>query len=225
MIIIPLIAIGLIVTLILLYKDKTREELELKYAPEPSKFIFINGTRVHYRDEGEGPVIVLLHGVLSSLHTWDGWLKELAGRYRIVRLDLPGWGLTGKAGFPYNMPVYIDFLNEFFNKIGLVKIYLVGSSFGGLISWNYAIKYPDKVNKLILLDSTGYPIKKPLAIKVLIMPLLSFFQSGLLRNILFQQISGVLMAIRKRSLVIHWTGTMSLCSILKIVTNSAKFWI
>ena len=59
--------------------------------------MLIEGMRVHYRDEGTGPPLVLIHGTSSSLHTWDGWVTRLAAHRRVVRLDLPGFGLTGPA--------------------------------------------------------------------------------------------------------------------------------
>ena len=53
--------------------------------------------RVHYHDEGAGPPLVLIHGTASSLHTWEGWASRLSSHRRVVRLDLPGFGLTGAA--------------------------------------------------------------------------------------------------------------------------------
>ena len=70
-------------------------ELKIKYTNQFSKFIQIDGMDVHYRDEGIGQVIVLLHGTGASLHTWDKWTKELKKKYRVIRLDLPAYGLTG----------------------------------------------------------------------------------------------------------------------------------
>ncbi|OHD64358.1 MAG: hypothetical protein A2176_01710 [Spirochaetes bacterium RBG_13_51_14] len=152
-----------------------REELEKKYAPLPSKFVEIDGTRVHYRDEGRGPALVLLHGVFSSLHTWDGWIKQLSGKYRFIRLDLPGWGLTGKADFEYNMEQYMNFLRDFFMRLGLKEVYLAGNSFGGQLAWNYAVRHPGQVRKLILIDALGYPLKDPIAIKLYTTPVIGYF--------------------------------------------------
>ena len=73
------------------------EKLKLKYADAESEIIEIDEMKIHYKDEGQGPVLILLHGVCASLHTWDGWTQRLKDRYRIIRLDIPGFGLTGPA--------------------------------------------------------------------------------------------------------------------------------
>ncbi len=75
--------------------SRSMDELTQHYTNQQSRFVNIDGLNIHYRDEGQGPVLVLLHGVASSLHTWDGWVEQLQPHYRIIRLDLPGHGLTG----------------------------------------------------------------------------------------------------------------------------------
>ncbi len=77
--------------------DIPLSELTPRYASAASQFVPIDGVTVHYRDEGAGPPLVLIHGALASLHTWDGWVSRLASHRRLVRLDLPGYGLTGAA--------------------------------------------------------------------------------------------------------------------------------
>ena len=76
--------------------DKSFEEIAPKYATSPSSFIEVKGIKIHYRDQGQGYPIVLIHGTGASLHTWDAWTEELIKNYRVIRLDLPAYGLTGK---------------------------------------------------------------------------------------------------------------------------------
>jgi hypothetical protein len=71
------------------------DKLKMKYADVESKIIQIDDMNIHYKDEGQGPVLILVHGVCASLHTWDGWAGRLKDHYRIIRMDLPGFGLTG----------------------------------------------------------------------------------------------------------------------------------
>ena len=81
--------------------DRSVEELRERWAPPPSQFIEVGGQLVHLRDEGprqDTTPIVLLHGTSASLHTWDGWVAELSQTRRVIRFDLPGFGLTGPAG-------------------------------------------------------------------------------------------------------------------------------
>lgn len=144
------------------YFDISVEELKKDYANNQSKFIEIDGMQVHYRDEGKGQPIVLIHGTASSLHTWDDWTSELKKEYRVIRMDLPAFGLTGpnQTG-DYTIPSYTDFLSKFVQKIEIDSFHLAGSSLGGNIAWNFTAKNPNKVNKLILVDASGLPTGKP----------------------------------------------------------------
>jgi len=116
----------------------------------------MNQMMVHYRDEGEGEVIILIHGTFASLHTFDGWTKRLKKGYRVVRLDLPGFGLTGptKNG-KYTMSTYMRFLKKFQDNLGIKKCHYAGSSLGGWLAWEYALMYPKRVDKLILIAAAG----------------------------------------------------------------------
>ena len=144
------------------YADVSVEDLKIAYANEHSKFIEINGMQVHYRDEGKGFPIVLVHGTASSLHTWNDWTTALSKNYRVIRMDLPAFGLTGpNKDANYSIEAYTKFLQQFLSKIKLDKFYLAGNSLGGNIAWNYAAEYPEQVEKLILLDASGLPTNKP----------------------------------------------------------------
>ena len=155
-----------ILLLVLIYKvsyaDISLEELKKEYANEQSEFVEINGMQVHYRDEGNGFPIVLMHGTAASLHTYDAWTKQLSKEYRVIRLDLPAFGLTGpNKNADYSIGSYTKFLSQFLEKIKVDKFYLVGNSLGGNIAWNYAAEYPEKVLKLILIDASGLPTFTP----------------------------------------------------------------
>jgi pimeloyl-ACP methyl ester carboxylesterase len=140
--------------------DLPVEKLKAKYANEHSKFVSIDGLSVHYRDEGEGFPLVLLHGAPSSLHTWDGLAKELSRHYRVIRLDLPGYGLTGpNAAGDYSLGWYMRFLDSFLNALHVDSCYLAGNSFGGRLASEFAYEKKDRVKKLILIAASGYPHK------------------------------------------------------------------
>jgi len=141
-------------------KDKPIEELKAKYAKYPSRFIRIDGMDVHYRMEGRGKDLLLIHGMAASLHTWDGWTKELKNHFRVIRLDMPGFGLTGpNPTRDYSLQKDTEFLRHFVQKLGLKKIHIAGNSLGGGIAWQYTLLYPESVDKLILVDSIGFPIE------------------------------------------------------------------
>ena len=143
--------------------DRPVDTLKARWAPAPSQFITVQGMSVHLRDEGpkdDPEPIVLLHGTSASLHTWDGWVDALKGQRRVIRLDLPGFGLTGPApDGDYHLTRYTGFMKDVFDQLGLKQVVLAGNSFGGTVSWMTAQAYPDRVSKLVLVDAGGYPYK------------------------------------------------------------------
>jgi pimeloyl-ACP methyl ester carboxylesterase len=161
--------------------DRPVATLEARWAQPPSRFIDIAGMRVHVRDEGvsDDPVpIVLLHGTSASLHTWDGWVAALAGERRVVRFDLPGFGLTGPApDGDYRVERYVAFVTAMLDALGIEQCVLAGNSFGGGVAWEVALALPPgRVQKLVLVDASGYPLDSqsvPLAFRIARVPLLS----------------------------------------------------
>lgn len=149
------------------------EKLSEKYIKNESNFINIHGTKIHYCDQGKGPVLILLHGILSSLDTWDAWTAILSPHYRIIRMDLPGFGLTRrlKAG-AFSRDTFVDVFNQFVHALGLDRFDIAGNSVGGYLAWNYAMQYPEKVNKLVLIDAVGYPQALPQIMKFINTPLI-----------------------------------------------------
>ena len=143
--------------------DRPVESLKARWAPEPSRFIEVQGMQVHVRDEGphdDAEPIVLLHGTSASLHTWDGWVDALKGQRRVIRLDLPGFGLTGPSpDHDYRLDRYTGFMAAVFDALRLPKVVLVGNSFGGTVAWMTAQAHPDRVSRLVLVDAGGYPYK------------------------------------------------------------------
>lgn len=134
------------------------DELKKKYANAHSQFLEMDGINVHYRIEGEGKPIVLIHGTGSCLQTWDGWTDTLSAHgFKVVRLDMPAFGLTGpRKDNDYTVKKYVEFLDEFLTKLQIDSFALAGNSLGGEIAWCYAAAHPEKVNKLILVDPAGF---------------------------------------------------------------------
>jgi pimeloyl-ACP methyl ester carboxylesterase len=151
-------AIGLILSWA---PDVPLAELKARWAPPPSRFIEANGQQVHLRDEGphdDPEPIVLLHGTSSSLYTWDGWTRALRDTRRVIRFDLPGFGLTGPdRQDDYSIATYVLFVRAMMDKLGVQRFVIGGNSLGGQIAWSTAIAMPDRVTRLILVDAAGYP--------------------------------------------------------------------
>ena len=140
------------------HPDLPRDALRAKYANAESRFLSVDGMSVHYRNEGDGPVLLLLHSAGSSLHSWDGWVEALRHDFRTIRLDLPGFGLTGPhPEGDYRIERYVDFLRAFTAELDLSAYYVAGHGLGGQLAWNYALRHPQAVTKLVLLSASGYP--------------------------------------------------------------------
>lgn len=141
--------------------DRPLDELKARWAQPPSRFVPVLGMQVHLRDEGppDDPLpIVLLHGVGDSLHSWSGWTGALRGERRVIRLDLPGFGLTGPApDDDYSIAAYVNFVGAALDALGTKRVALVGHALGGEIAWATALAQPQRVQKLILVNATGYP--------------------------------------------------------------------
>lgn len=162
------------------HSDKTVTELTPQYAPAPSAFIPVDSLNVHYRDEGNPAdtlPVVLIHGTSSSLHTFNAWTEALKGQHRVVRLDLPGFGLTGPfVGHDYSIEHYVSFVRDFLAARGIKKCVLAGNSLGGQIAYRFTIQYPNLVDKLILIDAAGYPLVSqqiPIGFRIARIPVLN----------------------------------------------------
>jgi pimeloyl-ACP methyl ester carboxylesterase len=141
--------------------DVPVEELKARWARPPSRFTEVNGLQVHIRDEGphDDPApIVLLHGTSASLHTWDGWAQALREKRRVIRFDLPGFGLTGpNPESDYSTDSYVRFVRAVADKLGVQRFVIAGNSIGGQVAWSTAAALPERVAGLILVDASGYP--------------------------------------------------------------------
>lgn len=154
----------LIVAVIIMFshRDIPLDDLKIKYANSNSSFVAVNKIDVHFRDEGvqtDTIPIVLIHGTGASLHTFNAWSDRLKKSHRVIRMDLPAYGLTGP--FPdknYTMANYTAFLKDFLIALNIKQCVLAGNSLGGAIAWNFTLEQPSTVTKLILIDASGYPI-------------------------------------------------------------------
>lgn len=150
------------VALLLLQKDAIpMETLRSKYTNEHSGFIELEGMNVHYRIEGEGQPLVLIHGTGALLQTWDPWTDSLKKYYKVIRMDIPAFGLTGpNPTGDYSSEYYVHFIDTFTKAIGVDSFILGGNSLGGEIAWKYALAHPKRVSHLLLLAPGGSPVQE-----------------------------------------------------------------
>ena len=157
--------------------DRTVTELAPRWAQAPSRFIAVDGMQVHFRDEGprdDAVPIILLHGTSASLHTWDGWASALKDKRRVIRLDLPGFGLTGPhVENDYSIDAYVRLVKNLADNLGVKSFVLAGNSLGGQIAWATAVALPLRVQRLILVDAAGYPMAPqsiPIGFRIALVP-------------------------------------------------------
>ena len=149
-----LAVVGLAVAL-WMYRDIPRETLEAKYANRESRFMNIDGARIHYRDEGprDGPAVVLIHANFASLLGWEPWVEALKDKYRVVRFDMTSHGLTGPDPTDdYSLERTLELTERFIDGVGLERFTIGGTSLGGTVSVLYASAHPDRVDNIILLS-------------------------------------------------------------------------
>ena len=133
--------------------------LRQRYGGPPSQFITIDGTELHVRDEGTGPVVVLLHGSIVSLREWDPVVDRLKSRYRLVRFDWPPYGLSQPdPRNEYSTARDVALLQGLVEHLNLAPFTLVATSNGGNIALEYAARHPDRVKALAL---SVLPIERP----------------------------------------------------------------
>lgn len=160
--------------------DIPYHSLESAYTNGASEFTTLkDGLKVHYRDEGliEGPTIVLVHGFSASLHTWEGWVRDLKQDHRVISLDLPAHGLTrAPEDYPMDIDQFVQVVDELTDILAAEKFTLAGSSMGGATAWAFAEDHPEKLEGLVLVGASGWPKseadlnKQPFVFKLLANP-------------------------------------------------------
>lgn len=151
-------------------------ELRARYEGPKSSYIDVDGTQVHCQVDGQGPPLILLHGVLAQLQTWDAWTEQLKAHFTVYRMDLPGFGLTGPMASGNYSPEYaLKFFEMARVALGLERASIAGSSLGGFLGWFYAARYPELVDKLIVIDPLSYGQKAPAVMRFASSPVIRSF--------------------------------------------------
>jgi pimeloyl-ACP methyl ester carboxylesterase len=139
--------------------DVPRASLQARYMDSPADLRSVGPWQLHVRQSGppDAPAVVLLHGFGSSLHTWDAWAQGLARTHRVVRVDLPGSGLSPPdPAQDYRDERSLDMLLALMDSLGLQRSSWVGHSMGGRIAWTLAARFPERVDKLVLVAPDGF---------------------------------------------------------------------
>src|SRR5687767_14521146 len=166
-------AIGAAVAIKLLTRAKTvswEDVSDLIPHAENSHFVNVDGARVHFQEfsDASRPTIILIHGYTASLYVWKTTAPMLADAgFHVVALDLLGFGYSDKPSwFDYKITSQARMVSRFMNRLGIGRATVVGSSYGGAVALTLALDYPERVEKLVLVDAvindeaTNHPIMR-----------------------------------------------------------------
>jgi pimeloyl-ACP methyl ester carboxylesterase len=139
--------------------DRMRAELDAKYSSSSTRYLMVGGTELRIQDTGpkEAPALILLHGFGSSLETWEPWAQSLSVNHRVVLFDLPGCGLSepDRTG-DYSDARSVTLIKELMDSLGIGTAALIGNSMGGRIAWRFALEFPARTTKLVLISPDGF---------------------------------------------------------------------
>jgi pimeloyl-ACP methyl ester carboxylesterase len=141
------------------YVYQNAEPLEMTdlHYPFPSKTAVVRGIHVSYMDQGSGAqTLLLVHGLASNGGFWRMNIAPLSAKYRVIAVDLPGYGQSEKKAYPYTPSFFADVLSDLLKTIGIDKVVYVGHSMGGQIGIHFALRHAAQLEKLVLTDPAGF---------------------------------------------------------------------
>jgi pimeloyl-ACP methyl ester carboxylesterase len=125
---------------------------------EYSRFADIDGLRIHYQEKGVGTPLVLIHGYTSSTYSWKDVFEPLSKKFRVIAVDLKGFGFSGKPDGDYSRRAQALLVTHLLDYLKIEKAWLCGNSMGGAVALNVAFRNPQRVAGLILIDSAGVKV-------------------------------------------------------------------
>lgn len=135
------------------------DELRDKYREPAARIATIEGVDVYYADEGAGPAILMVHGSVSTLKTFDAVAARLVGRYRVIRYDVPPQGLSGPVSDEAAARLQpADVAEKLLERLGVASVTAVGVSSGGTLCEFLAARRPDLVRLLVLSNTPSDPV-------------------------------------------------------------------
>ena len=155
------LALLLLLTIALLWwtnRDIPAGELEQRYGGTDLHKVMVDGVNIAYKVQGQGPALVLIHSHFYTMRLWQPWVDELAADFTVIRYDLTSHGLTGPdPSGDYSRARGSQLLNGLLDHLDIERASIAGSSTGGALAWYYAAHFPQRVDKLILINAPGMP--------------------------------------------------------------------
>ena len=159
-VVVALIALVLLGLLFLWWsnRDISAADLESLYGGDGLQYVMVDGVNLAYRTEGQGPPLVLIHSHFYTMRLWQPWVDALSEDFTVIRYDLTSHGLTGPdPSEDYSRARGAQLLNGLLNHLNVTRASIAGSSTGGGLAWYYAAHFPQRVEKLILVNAAGLP--------------------------------------------------------------------
>jgi 2-hydroxy-6-oxonona-2,4-dienedioate hydrolase len=148
------LSIGLLA--IVLFPPRCAAEERKEAAPTTDKFVTVYGVKIRYVEAGNGAPLILIHGLADNIAVWDSVIPPLSARFRVIALDQIGFGRSDKPLLNYRVSTFVDFLDGFMTELKIGRASLIGNSLGGWVAADFALKHPQRVERLILSDAAGY---------------------------------------------------------------------
>ena len=153
------------------------------------QYIEINGNKVRYFEEGNGPTVLFIHGIGQAMYTFRKNVRIISEYCHVVTIDLLGHGLSDKPEIDYTLDDFSQLIYDFMEAMGIDNAALAGFSTGGIIALDVAIKHPEKVSRLILFSPGGITKTYPTKIRQLSTPIISdllftFFNKNMIKSVL-----------------------------------------
>lgn len=161
-----IVLIGVPVVFLLLRPSElvAKEDAKRLFTLPTSHYLQWRGGELHYTDEGQGVPVIMVHGYGGSYRNWQKLNDSLKGQYRVIRLDLPGFGLSDLPGAGEEkvdfLRLYSDYFTFMLDTLHVDSVYMIGNSMGGMMAWNAALQHPTTIKKLVLIGSAGYELEK-----------------------------------------------------------------
>jgi pimeloyl-ACP methyl ester carboxylesterase len=118
-------------------------------------YTVLAGRRMRYIDVGEGPAVILVHGLASTWSAWHRNILELATDHRVIAVDLPGFGRSDRLRGPVEIRHYADALRQLLDRLGVGRVRIVGHSMGGIVAQQFACRLPERSAALVLVACGG----------------------------------------------------------------------
>lgn len=159
----------------------------------PGRIVDLDGRRTHYVEAGQGPPVILIHGFNHDLNTWNANIDAFSRCFKVYAVDLWGSGFSTRTPMDYGFPLFAEQIRSFMDYLDIPRAHLVGHSMGGGTAIFFSVKYPERVDRLVLVGSVGIPRRLPLRARLFMLPRIPELLMGLETD-----------AIRRKNLRDYW---------------------